>query len=285
MMEQLERLLGAPVSLEALKHKPGRRRTLRAVGSRSSAIVKVYASERAPTVARRVRALRAGPAEPVVPRVLLCDPARRVVVLSHVFGTPLRQAVLAGDAEACLRAGMALGAWHVFWRGRATPGMKRHTSEREIEIIDARARALPAPTAERVRRLARQLRPTWECSTVIHRDLYEDQVLVGERIGLIDLDDAATGPPELDMGNLLAHLELRALRAGDPLGGVAGSVLDGYSASGAVLDPLLLDRCRRLSLLRLVGIHREPRLLEAAASPGSRKHSARWGALGLGRRR
>jgi tRNA A-37 threonylcarbamoyl transferase component Bud32 len=116
MMEELELLLGAPVSLEALKHKPGRRRTLRAVGSRSSAIVKVYASERAPTVARRVRALRAGPAEPVVPRVLLCDPARRVVVLSHVFGTPLRQAVLAGDAEACLRAGMALGAWHVFWR-------------------------------------------------------------------------------------------------------------------------------------------------------------------------
>jgi hypothetical protein len=34
----------------------------------------------------------------------------------------------------------------------------------------------------------------------VHRDLYEEQVLLGERVALIDLDDAALGPPELDIG-------------------------------------------------------------------------------------
>ena len=260
-------LLGAPVSFEALKDKPGRRRTLRATGPRDSAIVKIYASDRAATVAARVGALGAGPAEPMVPRMLLCDPSRRLVVLSYVPGRPLRDAVVTGDGEACARAGLALGAWHAYWRGRAPRCLRRHTSEREIEIIDARAGALPAATAARVRRLARRLRPTWAHSTVVHRDLYEDQVLVGERIGLIDLDDAAVGPPELDMGNLLAHIELRALRAGEGPAGISETLLEGYASSGAALDPILLDRCRRLSLLRLVCIHREPRLLRLAASP------------------
>jgi ABC-type multidrug transport system fused ATPase/permease subunit len=259
--------LGTPLSFEALKDKPGRRRTLRVVGPSDSAIVKLYASDRASTVAARVGALGVGPAEPAVPEVLLCDPARRLVVLSYVPGTPLRQAVLAKDGDACARVGFALGSWHAFWRGRAPDCLTWHTSDREVEIIDACAGALPDAEAAQVRLLARRLRPAWTCSTVVHRDLYEDQILVGRRIGLIDLDDAAAGPPELDIGNLLAHLELRALRDGGGLDGMGGALLRGYARSGAVLDPDLLDRCRRLSLLRLVGVHREPRLLAAAASP------------------
>jgi Ser/Thr protein kinase RdoA (MazF antagonist) len=268
MTSNLMGLLGAPVMLEALKDKPGRRSTFRAVGPTDSAIVKVYASERAATVAARVRALGAGPAEPVVPRVLTCDPARRLVVLSYVPGTPLREAVLAEDRDAGARAGRALGAWHGFWTNRTPPALAPHTSERELETVAARAGALPVEAAERVRGLARRLCTSWTCSTVVHRDLYEDQVLVGERVGLIDLDDAALGPPELDVGNLLAHLELLGLRAGSDFAGVAGSLVRGYSLSGPHLDAPLLDRCRRLSLLRLAGIHREPRLLELAAAPG-----------------
>jgi Ser/Thr protein kinase RdoA (MazF antagonist) len=264
----LDTVLGAPVWFEDLKHKPGRRRTVRAVGRGGSAIVKLYESGRAPTVARRIEALGAGPAEPAVPRVLLCDAEKRLVVLSYVPGTPLSAAVLAGDREAGIRAGLALGVWHAFWEGRAPRFFRRHTSDREMEVLEARARALPRAEAETVIRLARQVPPSWGFPTVVHRDLYEEQVLVGERIGLIDLDDAAAGPPELDMGNLLAHLELRALRDHSGDAGMADALLEGYAASGAALDPDLLDRCRRLSLLRLVCIHREPRLLSLAASPG-----------------
>jgi Ser/Thr protein kinase RdoA (MazF antagonist) len=203
-----------------------------------------------------------------MPRVLLCDAERRVVVLSYVPGAPLSEAVLAGDREACVRAGLALGVWHDFWEGRAPRFLRRHTSEREMEVLEARARALPRAEAETVLRLAGGLRPDWGHPTVVHRDLYEEQILVGERIGLIDLDDAAAGPPELDVGNLLAHLELRALRDhGGVVAEMADVLLEGYAASGAALDLDLLDRCRRLSLLRLVCIHREPRLLSLAASP------------------
>jgi Ser/Thr protein kinase RdoA (MazF antagonist) len=267
MTEELVELLGAPVAFEPLKDKPGRRSTLRAVGPAGSAIVKLYASDRAATVAARVGALGMGPTEPVVPRVLLCDPARHLVVLSYVPGRPLREAVLAGDGEDCARAGHALGSWHGFWRDRAPRSLARHTSRRELEILDARASGLPAAEADRVRRLARRIRPEWACSTVVHRDLYEDQILVGERIGLIDLDDAALGPPELDVGNLLAHLDLLGLRSGSGVAEAGDALLDGYASSGAALDQDLLDRCRRLSLLRLVCIHREPRLLTPAESP------------------
>jgi Ser/Thr protein kinase RdoA (MazF antagonist) len=266
MRAELEGLLGAPLTFDELKHKPGRRRTLHALGPAGSAIVKLYASDRAATVAARVAALREGPEEPAVPRVLLCDPARRMVALSYVPGTPLSEAVKAGDHDACARAGRALGAWHAFWSGQAPGAMRRHTSDREMEAIDARADALADRTAERVRRLARRLMPAWSCPTVVHRDLYEDQVMVGERVGLIDLDDAALGPPELDVGNLLAHLQLRALREGNGAAGAAAPLLRGYAASGAELNPLLLDRCRRLSLLRLAGIHREPELLTLAGA-------------------
>jgi aminoglycoside phosphotransferase (APT) family kinase protein len=89
---------------------------------------------------------------------------------------------------------------------------------------------------------------------------------VGRRTGLIDVDDAALGPPELDVGNLLAHVELLSLRSGADLSGPAGELLAGYAAGGPALDDGLLERCRRLTLLRLACIHAQPELLEPTAS-------------------
>ncbi len=48
---------------------------------------------------------------------------------------------------------------------------------------------------------------------LIHRDFYFDQVLVNDKqVSLLDLDLAATGPPELDVGNYVAHLLEYGLR-------------------------------------------------------------------------
>ena len=55
MIGTLEEIVGAPLELEEVKAKRGRRRTVRAVGPRRRAIVKAYRSERAPVVAARVR--------------------------------------------------------------------------------------------------------------------------------------------------------------------------------------------------------------------------------------
>ncbi len=263
MIELLEPILGAPVELEVLKDKPGRRTTSRASGSRRSAIVKVYVSARAPTVAGRIAALAGGPAELVIPELLLCDPERHLVVLSEVPGAPLSGALLAGDAPTCERAGSALGAWHRAWQGSAPEPLALHTQARELEILEARLEATDAAVAAPVRAALEATAPKeWGPVTVLHRDLYEEQIMVSDRIGLIDLDDAALGPPELDLGNLLGHVELLALRSGRDLREVTEAFLDGYRRSGPSLDRALLIRCRRLTLLRLTCIHGETAILD-----------------------
>ncbi len=265
MIELLEGLLGRPVVLEDLKHKRRRRSTWRAVGSRGRAIVKRYESDRARAVAERVAVLAAGPPEPVLPELLAVDPDLRVIVLSEVPGAPFRHAVLAGDLAACARVGSALARWHNAWDDEKPSGFRAHTVDRELDILLTQAHAAPSHIGEPVRAAASTMGGDWVCSTVVHRDLYEEQVLVGERIGLIDLDDAALGPPELDLGNLVAHLELLGFRSGHSLAVPAQAVLDGYSRV-APADLVLLDRLRRLSLLRLACIHREPILVSMATA-------------------
>jgi Ser/Thr protein kinase RdoA (MazF antagonist) len=268
VIELLEPLLGAPVALDVLKHKPGRRTTSRAVGARRSAIVKIYASQRAPVVAARLEALAAGPAEPVVPSVLLCDPDAHLVALSEVPGVPLRESLLRGELDTCARAGAAIGGWHRAWLGKSPEALVPHTVDRELEILEARIERSSPEVAGPMRAALPAVVPDdWGSSTVVHRDLYEEQVMVGERIGLIDLDDAALGPPELDVGNLLAHLDLLAIRAETDLAETTAALLDGYAQAGPPLDPALLARCHGLSLLRLACIHENLVLVEGTGAP------------------
>jgi Ser/Thr protein kinase RdoA (MazF antagonist) len=258
----LEEIVGAPVVLEELKRKPGRRRTVRAVGPRRRAIVKAYRSDRAPVVAARLHALAAGPEEPEVPEVLHVDSELRTVVLSEVAGPPLRLALLAGDLAECARAGAALGRFHAYWLGAAPPPLAGHTADEELEILLAAAERAEPTIRDRVRDAAPSLAAKWPIATVVHRDLYEEQIVLGARVGLIDLDDAALGPPELDVGNLLAHGDLLALRSGADLRFAETALFDGYSKAGPRLDSSLLERCRRLSRLRLACIHGERALLD-----------------------
>ena len=262
MMAALEEIVGAPLVLEELKRKPGRRRTLRAVGPNRTAIVKSYRSERAPIVAARLRALAAGPPEPEVPEVLHEDGLLRLVVLSEVVGSPLRDALLFDDLAQCSRAGAALGAWHAFWLGAAPPPLTPHTCGRELAILLRWADRADPAIGRRVRHAAASLSTEWPIATVVHRDLYEDQILLGERVGLIDLDDAALGSRELDVGNLLAHIELLELRSGRSLSPAVDALLSGYGLDS--LDQALLDRCHALALLRLACIHGLPECVERA---------------------
>jgi hypothetical protein len=266
MIGLLEEILGGPVVLKELKHKPGRRRTLRARGAGGSAIVKVYDSDRASLVAARVAALGAGPREPVVPTVLHVDPELHLIVLSDVPGRPLSEALLGGDLVTSSRVGVVLSAWHSAWSGIAPSPLQPHTIDRELEILLRRAASASPPVARAVAAAAPRLSGNWTSSTVVHRDLYEEQVLIEERIGLIDVDDAALGPPELDLGNLLAHVELLELRQGRDLAKERRALLDGYAQTGRPLHQALLDRCHSLTLLRLACLNDDIRLAEAALS-------------------
>jgi Ser/Thr protein kinase RdoA (MazF antagonist) len=254
----LEATLGSSIVLDELKRKPGRRCTFRVRGARGSAIVKAYASDRAATVASRVGALAAGPSEPVVPRVLRVERSLRLVVFTDVEGEPLREALIRRDLRACARAGAALATWHRAWKASPPRALHAHKAARELELLQARSVA--APIGADVMVVAAAIGQEWPCTTVIHRDLYEEQIVLGSRVGLIDLDDAALGPPELDLGNLRAHVELLELRSALDLAAPFESFLAAYGS----VDQELLDRCRRLALLRLACIHAEPRLLALA---------------------
>jgi Ser/Thr protein kinase RdoA (MazF antagonist) len=260
MIEQLESVVGAPVRLELLKQKVGRRSTYRARGSRRTAIVKIYESKRARTVAKRVSSLWEGPFEPRVPRVFA--ETDDMVVLSEIPGRPLRASVLAGDAAACRRAGTVLGFWHWYWRDRTPEALTQHSLKGELDILRRQSEQAPEPIADAVAFALKAVEhdEEWPPSTVIHRDLYEEQVMLGDAVGLIDLDDAAIGPPELDVGNLCAHLEFLARRYGRNLDAMQRAFLDGYLSSGAPLELPLLLKCRSLSLLRLACVHRNVQL-------------------------
>jgi hypothetical protein len=260
MIGQLEQIVGAPVELEQLAHRPGQRRTLRASGPVRTAIVTIYASDRATTVADRVGALGAVPPGVAVPRILLSDPVLHMVVVSEVPGEPLTGAILEGDVAACRCAGAAIGNWHRSWRGRAPEPLSPHGADRELAMLHKCADAATPRVAEAVRRAAEDLGEPWTCSTVVHRDLTDARILMGERVGLIGLDYAALGPPELDVGNLLAHVDLLGLRTGRDLAEPRDELVLGYEGFGDNLDDELLDRCRRLARLRLACIHAEPQL-------------------------
>lgn len=276
MIDLLENLVGAPVELEELKCKPGRRTTLRARGPMTSAIVKRYESTRAPIVAAKVQALANGPREPLVPEVLVYEPTQRLIVLSDLPGVPFREAVLAHDRDSCRRVGAALGRWHHAWTGKAPAPLRPHTGEREREIVLTRAAgAASRALAEQAQSALRGLSFRWACTTVVHRDLYEEQILLGRSVAMIDLDDAATGPPELDLGNLWAHLQLLGLRARLDLEIPVSELLAGYAHEGPPLEPRLLDNSRRLTLIRLACLNDDPDILELAGSHGAIQEARR----------
>lgn len=268
LLEFASPYVGGGARVELLKDKPGRRRTVRVRGAAGRVVCKWYASTRAAAVAARISAVATGPAEPVAPKVLLVDPDSHLVILTEVPGRPFSEALDCGNRAACRRVGAAVGGWHRAWSQRAhPPALAPHGIDQELAILAERAATAPRAIATAAHRLGPLFDIPWKPETVVHRDLYEEQILLGSRIGIIDVDDAALGPPELDIGNLLAHLLLRVDGRMAPFAEMGGATIDGYHQAGRRLVPERLERCMRLSLLRLACIHRKRWCATLAASP------------------
>ncbi|HEX2292854.1 MAG TPA: hypothetical protein VHH55_06030 [Gaiellaceae bacterium] len=267
VIEEVEAIVGTPVRLELLHQTPDRRSTYRASGSERTAIVKVYEEGGATKVALRIASLRDGPPEPRVPQVWASTDD--VVVLSELPGRPLRAAILAGDETACFRAGGALAAWHLYWRGRVPAALPPHALRDELEALRRQAETAPWVVGQAVEFALRAVEndPEWDSVTVIHRDLNEEKLVVDGAVGLTDVDHVAAGPPELDVGNFCAHLEHLARSHDRSLDAAQRAFVDGYLTSGAPLELRLLLTCRSLRLLRLACVHGSPALAEA--HPGS----------------
>lgn len=87
------------------------------------------------------------------------------------------------------------------------------TLQHWINLVDS-YQALPVSVLNVLRlsveKLATALKQAPDDSVLLHRDLHDKQLLWdGTTVSILDLDTAAYGEAALDVGNLLAHVELR----------------------------------------------------------------------------
>jgi hypothetical protein len=231
----------AHVAVQPLRYRPRRRAVLRYLVTGAGVL---YAKVLPPAPARRLLAaadaIRAGgdvdPGDPVALRLAL--PAGRlgagVLAGPALPGRTLRDLLLAGAAlpaperVAALPEALDRCARSAFGRGfpapAPPPGRRQVDACTALAAARVVARLLPGGACTAAR-LAEAVIGWSEASetprqSIIHGDLYENQVLVdGERFGLIDLDDLGPGDPLLDGANFSAHLLILGT-SGSPAAGV-----------------------------------------------------------------
>jgi hypothetical protein len=240
---------------DLLRYRPGRRATLRLLASARTLYVKVVAASRVRRVLDAHEALGACPAVRA-PRVLLAGPADGVLVLSEVPGTSLEDALGSGEASLlhAAAAGRAVAALHA-----SAARARAWTTADELGAVERAAAGHPDVLGrlERVERALRRLREA--PPALLHRDLHPGQVLVdGGAVGFVDVDELARGAAVLDVGNLLAHLDLFGLHAPEMAGSLAAfgdAFTSAWLEAGAVASGADLAAGRASALVRLAGVH------------------------------
>ena len=277
---ELERgVYGRPtelLALEVVRHKPGRRCTLRfrVRGNGSgkewteTLYAKTYArgrAARAHEVLRLVTEGRVWGADVAVPDAVAHLPALDAAVQREVPGEPVAPSLLAGDERVATAIAEALNALH----DSTLELPRRHPLEKElaplserVERLATRLPALRGPAREALALVEDPSRHTgrWRFRPV-HRDFYYEQILSGERgLALLDFDDAAMSEPAVDVANFLAHLRLLSLKClGRPDGLAAVAEAFGHHSEqlDRDLDPRLVRFLEGATLLRLAQIHSE----------------------------
>ena len=248
------------VGAELVRHRAGRRATLRYELPSETVYAKAYASDRAARVHRRLASLAAARVHGLAtPQPLGMSNALHLVVTGEVRGAAAGPQLLRGDVDLAERIAVRLNALHssdaqLEWR---------HGPDDEFAAVERRICKLPLPLrTDAMRCLARSAieiaRPSWR-SRPVHRDFYPDQVVVeGRRVAFLDVDDAAMSEPAVDVANFLAHLRLMAIEQGwavEPLGVVAEAFGRRACLSDADLDASLVRTLEAMTLVRLACIH------------------------------
>jgi len=253
--------------VEVVRHKLGRRVILRydlATGGRLFG--KTFASGRGAKVYEIARTIAA--AQAFGPDIALPDPVAwlpdlRLLLQKPVRGAPVEQSLLDGDKDLAAAIACALHRFH-------SSGLdlgRTHDLAKELDPLPMRV----SQVAEACPKLADSARECLDRILVIdgssnawrrqpvHRDFYHDQVLCdGDRLAILDLDDAAMSEPLVDVANFRAHLMLLgAQRRGDvaALANVSGAFVDRSLQLDPAFDERLLAFLTATTLLRLSGIH------------------------------
>jgi aminoglycoside phosphotransferase (APT) family kinase protein len=273
-------------SAEVLSERPDQRRTLRfRVSARraGSALSEMtwyghqYRAGEGERVLSVLRFLRAAAAPEIrVPGVLGYSREARLLLQTSMEGRPLsgvlEDPIESRVAASLKRLGRSLASFHAI----RSPGPSARSTERpnfgkwdasaeaqSLEDVEHQLRfaGIDARTADRLREGAAALRAELvddsgvsRSPSMVHRQLHPSHVIFGaDGISMIDLDEAAFGEPEVDLGTLIAHMALADLKRG---GGVrlaparADALRAGY-LSGGVLRPNRLAAYTSSALLRL----------------------------------
>jgi Ser/Thr protein kinase RdoA (MazF antagonist) len=242
-----DRLCPKAEVIRVLRHLPGRRvTTLVGTGAGELAVLKLFATSRARGGHRRLIVFAESRAGFLVPRPL-GHRKGHLALVEFIAGTPLDQLSDEELVGAAALAGRALRHLH---DSGAELGRTWGVAD---EIAQLRRTAGPATRAAVDLAIAQWTPPAQGRNVPSHRDCHPAQVVwTGGRVRFIDLDDSAMAPPGLDVGNFLAHLQMKALlepRKKDATAAAMDSFASGYGSAPPALGPWT-----RLALARLAAL-------------------------------
>jgi len=248
-----------------ISYRPGRRMVLASTGGQAETFLKAYKERRVGIAAERHRlamaANRSGGFD--VPELLHVALDEDYFVMAELPGQS--PPVNADAADIWQEIGRRL---RHFQQSSLARQLEMFDYRHELAVLDERARRyllcidlLPEawPVArEMLTEIAARLPPSE--TGMAHRDLHDRQFITGDNyVGLLDFDLLGHADVALDPGNLLAHMQLRALQQGqDPMGaGVEAcdaAFLDGLNRQQQTgfLQHLLFYRASTLLRLALL---------------------------------
>jgi len=187
-----------------------------------------------------------------VPEVLETSPLG-TIELAAVDGASLHQTLGEGTAEhdvfACIAESLA--NFHSRIETKPLPEKQPDSPQRWVDIV---GRVDPA-AANALAELAAAL-PTipHQTTTAVHGDLHDKNIFVGSSgVRFIDLDGLGCGGAEIDLGNLAAHLQLRAMQRGGGMDEALANCQALYGTYAALLpvDPEILHSVEQHTWFRL----------------------------------
>ncbi|MCI0629365.1 MAG: aminoglycoside phosphotransferase family protein [Phycisphaerales bacterium] len=251
---------------ELISHRPERRAVVR-LGPASAAYAKVVRSSAFRRLADSSQLMcgvsdRSGCAFDA-PEVLDCHEDDGVLVLSALEGDSLNDL---NDSAGLIGAMRAAGELLRFIHGMHAPAWARpHSARSEVELLLKWRSWLQSLNAEICQHSLHAIESVVDAllgdetkTVLLHRDFYDKQIIVAPsgRIGILDFDTLAVGEPALDIGNMLAHLELRAVEQWLPASAAtsaAAAFLDGYGISS--VQPLRVQAYLDSARLRLAFVY------------------------------
>lgn len=207
-----------------ISYRPGRRIVLAPRSDDPAIIYKGYKRQHAVQAAKNhtIVSLASEQGGFNVPELLRCETRDDYLVMARHDGHPP------------LIAAHAVGTWSAigaclqgFQQANGNAGLKAYSAADELMVLDERARrflmcmpSLPGGwlgAREKLQNMAGGLPPAQ--LGLAHRDLHDGQFLVtGKTISLLDFDLLCSADVALDAGNLLAHMQLRALQGRHAIG-------------------------------------------------------------------